>query len=188
MGQAPSSYLTQTDVEELIADTKGACELGGPVEAARRLARGCQGVGISLQVTQTRAIAPPPSLPAAVSQQEVEALYKRFRTLDRGRKVRVRDQDSPQRLSGRAAAGGAAALHHAALRPTSPPLPQGFITSEEFLTIPELSINPLAKRLAYLFESINFKEFLVRGGLGQGQRVAQDRRAPRPGKVCTPVG
>lgn len=37
---------------------------------------------------------------------------------------------------------------------------QGFITAEEFLSIPELSINPLAKRLAYFFESINFKEFL----------------------------
>ena len=37
---------------------------------------------------------------------------------------------------------------------------QGFITSEEFLSIPELSINPLSKRLAFFFESINFKEFL----------------------------
>ena len=37
---------------------------------------------------------------------------------------------------------------------------QGFITAEEFLSIPELSINPLAKRLAFFFESINFKEFL----------------------------
>lgn len=39
--------------------------------------------------------------------------------------------------------------------------PQGFITSAEFLAIPELSINPLAKRLAYMFESINFKELVV---------------------------
>jgi len=39
---------------------------------------------------------------------------------------------------------------------------QGFITSAEFLAIPELSINPLAKRLAYMFESINFKELVVR--------------------------
>jgi hypothetical protein len=31
------------------------------------------------------------------------------------------------------------------------------------LSIPELSINPLAKRLAYMFDSINFKEFLVGG-------------------------
>lgn len=37
---------------------------------------------------------------------------------------------------------------------------QGFITADEFLSIPELSINPLAKRLAYLFESINFREFV----------------------------
>jgi serine/threonine-protein phosphatase 2B regulatory subunit len=38
---------------------------------------------------------------------------------------------------------------------------QGFITAAEFLSIPELSINPLAKRLAYFFESINFKEFVA---------------------------
>lgn len=47
--------------------------------------------------------------------------------------------------------------------PSSCPLPrQGFITAEEVLSIPELSINPLAKRLAYMYDSINFKEFLVR--------------------------
>ena len=59
----------------------------------------------------------------AVNQQEIEALYKRFRALDRGHK--------------------------------------GFITAEEFLAIPELSINPLAKRVAYLCESINFREFVL---------------------------
>ena len=48
---------------------------------------------------------------------------------------------------------------HLTPTPHTPP-PQGFITAEEFLSIPELSINPLAKRLAYLFESINFREFL----------------------------
>lgn len=58
----------------------------------------------------------------AVTQQEVEALYSRFRALDRGRK--------------------------------------GYITADEFLAIPELSINPLAQRLARLFESVNFKEFV----------------------------
>ncbi|GAB4820563.1 hypothetical protein N2152v2_007609 [Parachlorella kessleri] len=42
----------------------------------------------------------------------------------------------------------------------SPKQKSGFITSEEFLSIPELSINPLSKRLAFFFESINFKEFL----------------------------
>eukprot|EP00887_Chlorella_sp_A99_P001374 scaffold8.g1374.t1 len=59
----------------------------------------------------------------AFTQQEIEALYKRFRALDKGHK--------------------------------------GFITAEEFLSIPELSINPLAKRLSYLCESINFKEFVL---------------------------
>lgn len=48
----------------------------------------------------------------------------------------------------------------AACLPHLPPPSQGFITSEEFLSIPELSINPLAKRLSFLFESINFREFL----------------------------
>ncbi|KAL4457899.1 hypothetical protein ABPG75_012764 [Micractinium tetrahymenae] len=81
MGQSMSFGLTQFDVDELIAYSKGA-----------------------------------------FTQQEIEALYKRFRALDRGRK--------------------------------------GFITADEFLSIPELSINPLAKRLAYLFESINFREFV----------------------------
>ena len=53
------------------------------------------------------------------SQLEIEALYKRFRALDRGHK--------------------------------------GYISAEEFMNIPELSINPLAHRLERLFESINFK-------------------------------
>jgi hypothetical protein len=48
-------------------------------------------------------------IPLAVTQAEVEALYKRFRSLDRSKK--------------------------------------GFISAEELLGIPELSINPLAQRL-----------------------------------------
>lgn len=39
-------------------------------------------------------------------------------------------------------------------------LVQGFITSDEFLSIPELSINPLSKRLAYFYDGINFKDFV----------------------------
>ena len=50
-----------------------------------------------------------PGPPPAVNQYEVEALYNRFRALDKGRK--------------------------------------GYITADEFLAIPELSINPLAQRL-----------------------------------------
>jgi hypothetical protein len=42
-----------------------------------------------------------------------------------------------------------------------PPPVQGFITADEVLSIPELSINPLAKRLAGMYDSINFREFLV---------------------------
>jgi len=57
------------------------------------------------------------------NQREIEALYKRFRSLDRGHK--------------------------------------GYISAEEFFNIPELSINPLARRLERLFESVNFKEFVA---------------------------
>lgn len=34
------------------------------------------------------------------------------------------------------------------------------MTADEFLSIPELSINPLAKRLALLHDGINFREFV----------------------------
>lgn len=57
----------------------------------------------------------------AWSQPEVIALYKRFRSLDRGRK--------------------------------------GYISAEELMAIPELSINPLAQRLVRQFESVNFVDF-----------------------------
>ncbi|MEW5304141.1 MAG: hypothetical protein WDW38_003502 [Sanguina aurantia] len=56
------------------------------------------------------------------NQGEIEGLYSRFRTLDRGRK--------------------------------------GYISADEFLTIPELSINPIAPRLVRLFDSINFRDFV----------------------------
>lgn len=58
----------------------------------------------------------------AFTQSEVESLYRRFRSLDRGLK--------------------------------------GYISSEELLAIPELSINPLAQRVVRLFESVNFLEFV----------------------------
>lgn len=56
-----------------------------------------------------------------VSQAEISALYKRFRSLDRSHK--------------------------------------GFLSSDELMNIPELSINPLAHRMIRLFEGVNFKEF-----------------------------
>ena len=34
---------------------------------------------------------------------------------------------------------------------------QGYISAEEFMNIPELSINPLAHRLERIFESVNFR-------------------------------
>ncbi|WIA16114.1 hypothetical protein OEZ86_007621 [Tetradesmus obliquus] len=57
----------------------------------------------------------------AWNQYEIESLYKRFRSLDRGRK--------------------------------------GYISAEELMSIPELSINPLAQRLVRSFESVNFVDF-----------------------------
>jgi hypothetical protein len=34
---------------------------------------------------------------------------------------------------------------------------QGYISTEEFMSIPELSINPLQKRMEHMFENVNFK-------------------------------
>ena len=34
---------------------------------------------------------------------------------------------------------------------------QGFISTEEFLSIPELSINPLHTRMGQIFNHVNFK-------------------------------
>ncbi|EFJ43382.1 hypothetical protein VOLCADRAFT_65983 [Volvox carteri f. nagariensis] len=59
---------------------------------------------------------------APVNQAEIEALYKRFRALDRGHK--------------------------------------GYISPEEFLSIPELSINPVAQRLVRYCECPNFTTFV----------------------------
>lgn len=57
------------------------------------------------------------------THENIESLYKRFRTLDRGKR--------------------------------------GYLVSAELLsTIPELSINPLNKRIAYFCDGINFKEFV----------------------------
>lgn len=56
------------------------------------------------------------------TQEDIESLYRRFRTLDRNRK--------------------------------------GYLLGNELLDIPELSINPLNKRIAYFCDGINFKEFV----------------------------
>ncbi|KAK9812249.1 hypothetical protein WJX73_007233 [Symbiochloris irregularis] len=72
------------------------------------------------------------------SQAEIEGLYKRFRSLDRGHK--------------------------------------GYISAEEFMNIPELSINPLARRLERMFETVNFKDFV-------GILAAFSKRASRDDRV-----
>ncbi|KAK9828732.1 hypothetical protein WJX72_001762 [[Myrmecia] bisecta] len=71
------------------------------------------------------------------TQREIEALYRRFRSLDRGHK--------------------------------------GYISAEEFFNIPELSINPLARRLERLFESVNFKEFVAFLSAFSGRASADDK-------------
>ena len=58
----------------------------------------------------------------AVTQQEIETMYWRYRSLDRGRK--------------------------------------GFVTAEELLVIPELSINPLAHRIVRMLDGCNFADFV----------------------------
>ena len=90
---------------------------------------------------------PPP--PPPVNQAEIESLYKRVRSLDRGRK--------------------------------------GYISADEFLAIPELSINPVAQRLVRLFECCNFKvggsptgPVAREGGRGGG-RAGRQHAQRRPG-------
>ena len=77
----------------------------------------------------------------SVSQGEIEALYHRFRALDRGHKVKPvnkhRRENSQVDFLERSW--------------------QGYISAEEFMNIPELSINPLAQRLERVFESVNFR-------------------------------
>eukprot|EP00803_Ostreobium_quekettii_P008974 evm.model.scf_437EXC.11 EVM.evm.TU.scf_437EXC.11 scf_437EXC:66948-68756(-) len=55
------------------------------------------------------------------TQAEIGSLYKRFRSLDRGRR--------------------------------------GYVTAEELMNIPELSINPLCQRIIRFYEGVNFMEF-----------------------------
>jgi hypothetical protein len=43
---------------------------------------------------------------------------------------------------------------------------QGYISAEELLNIPELSINPLTRRLERMFDSVNFKVLGVSDGFG----------------------
>mmetsp|Transcript_17680 Transcript_17680/g.38568 ORF Transcript_17680/g.38568 Transcript_17680/m.38568 type:complete len:183 (-) Transcript_17680:149-697(-) len=50
---------------------------------------------------------------------------------------------------------------------------KGFIASDELLNVPELSLNPLAKRIAHLFENVNFKEFVALLAVFSGDRCTQ---------------
>lgn len=102
------------------------------------------------------------SAAAAVTQDEIEALYSRFRALDRSSKVAcllIALVAAHLRDSTHSGSGGhwrksnvmpddATCCVHSA---------QGYISAEELLNIPELSINPLTRRLERMFDSVNFK-------------------------------
>ena len=85
-------------------------------------------------------------VPGAVDQDEIEALYTRFCALDRGSKV-----FTVRRLLSSLVRACMHALSRLNWRV------QGYVSSDELMNIPELSINPLARRLERLFDSINFK-------------------------------
>ncbi|EIE23968.1 EF-hand [Coccomyxa subellipsoidea C-169] len=53
---------------------------------------------------------------------------------------------------------------------------KGFISSEEFSSIPELSINPLHSRMGQMFNHVNFKEFAL-------ALKASSKRASREDKL-----
>eukprot|EP00775_Hariotina_reticulata_P005948 gene5948-6187_t len=72
----------------------------------------------------------------AWSQPEVESLYKRFRSLDRGRK--------------------------------------GYISAEELMGIPELSINPLAQRLVSKFGLVTYDDMQIMLRQLAGSSISDD--------------
>jgi serine/threonine-protein phosphatase 2B regulatory subunit len=52
---------------------------------------------------------------------------------------------------------------------------KGYVSAEEFMNIPELSINPLAPRLGRLFESVNFKDFVALLSAFSAQASTEDK-------------
>ncbi|KAF8055750.1 CNB1 [Scenedesmus sp. PABB004] len=104
-------------MEELVFGAPAAAAGGAAEEAPAEL----KITAISGGLTQRDVDEVIATCKGAWSQPEVESLYKRFRSLDRGRK--------------------------------------GYISAEELMGIPELSINPLAQRLVRQFESVNFLDF-----------------------------
>jgi len=38
---------------------------------------------------------------------------------------------------------------------------KGFISADEFLSVPEFAVNPLSQRLLRMLDGLNFKEFLA---------------------------
>jgi hypothetical protein len=150
--------LTQYDVEELIEHCGGKCR------SLPSLFSSCANlICKSGKYVAERLPAP---LLLAVSQDEIETLYRRFRTLDRGRKVWppfcsgscVPVEHCHARLGAARRRANKASFHAVPiLRPVPCPGVQGYISAQELLNIPELSINPLAKRLERMLDNINFK-------------------------------
>ena len=126
--------LTQYDVEELITYCGGKCEreVGLCVKEGATETTRCFFVPLPLDQPTTI-----PSHLHPVSQPEIEGLYRRFRSLDKGRK--------------------------------------GYISADEFLSIPELSINPLARRLERAFECVNFREFVAFLAAFSSRATKEDR-------------
>ena len=66
---------------------------------------------------------------------------------------------------------------------------QGYVSSDELLNIPELSINPLARRLERLFDSINFKVLFSDDDHRRMQSLNKLCRCSKcDAGVCWPVG
>ncbi|KAG2719022.1 hypothetical protein I3760_03G247400 [Carya illinoinensis] len=50
---------------------------------------------------------------------------------------------------------------HTLQRPATSPSGGGFISSEEFMSVPEFAVNPLSQRLLRMLDGLNFKEFVA---------------------------
>ena len=87
MGQTMSYSLTQFEVDELIALSNGCCKLA-PYQALIFPVNPRRWPGLSVPACVADIFLCCQLL--AVTQAEIEALYKRFRSLDRGRKVNQR--------------------------------------------------------------------------------------------------
>lgn len=124
-----------------------------------------------------------PSLPrcrGAGTTAEVEALYRRFRALDRNHKGYI----SPDELMARTPAESFRSLSSRPHTAASPALARRLQHQQQLTlltplfaspqAVPELAINPLVQRIVQLFENVNFKDFCLL--LSNFRRVAAHAR------------